>query len=347
MELRGRLDEAWRFLDHRLGLGGLRYPVPQHANSVWYTLGGLTLLLFGVLVATGIYLAQFYDPASQASGHASIRYITEEAFLGEFVRSLHYWGATAFAALVVVHTVRTFVTASFKAPREFTWLAGVALAGLAGAALFTGVALKGDPQAVDAVARRTDFVDLFGGLGFWFSADFTDNVAQTTRVHIAHVTVLPMLTAVLIAGHLLLIKRHGISPMPTGDPAAVERRRRLTGQVQFISHQRHLLRLATPLIAGLLVVSVAAPPELGPLGDDSAGAGTKPPWYFLWLYQVDQGVDRTVVVLVTMALLAFLVALPFVDRSEERDPRRRPLAMAAGGTLVLAWLGLTVAGAAR
>lgn len=48
----------WHWLDDRLGIGGLRYPVPEHANSVAYTLGGITLASFVLLVMTGIYLAQ-------------------------------------------------------------------------------------------------------------------------------------------------------------------------------------------------------------------------------------------------------------------------------------------------
>ena len=30
----------WRWIDERLGLQDLAYPVPAHANSVLYTLGG-------------------------------------------------------------------------------------------------------------------------------------------------------------------------------------------------------------------------------------------------------------------------------------------------------------------
>lgn len=56
---------AW--LDDRLGIGGLRYPVPAHANSLAYTLGGITLVSFVGLVITGIYLAQFYDPTPRPS----------------------------------------------------------------------------------------------------------------------------------------------------------------------------------------------------------------------------------------------------------------------------------------
>ena len=62
---------AWRWLDERLGIGALRYPVPAHANSLAYTLGGITMVSFVLLVVTGIYLAQFYDLTPERA-HASV-----------------------------------------------------------------------------------------------------------------------------------------------------------------------------------------------------------------------------------------------------------------------------------
>ena len=59
------------WLDDRLGIGGLRYPVPAHANSLAYTLGGITLVSFVLLVVTGIYLAQFFDPTTARATRAS------------------------------------------------------------------------------------------------------------------------------------------------------------------------------------------------------------------------------------------------------------------------------------
>lgn len=40
-----------------------------------------------------------------------------------------------------------------------------------------------------------------------------------------------------------------------------------------------------------------------------------------------------------------LLAIPFLDRSKERDPRRRKLWMALGAVVLLAWVGLTIYGA--
>jgi LPXTG-motif cell wall-anchored protein len=74
-------SRIWEWLDDRLGIGGLRYPVPKHANSLPYTLGGITLASFVGLVITGIYLAQFYDPTPERA-HASVAYITDARPLG-------------------------------------------------------------------------------------------------------------------------------------------------------------------------------------------------------------------------------------------------------------------------
>src|SRR2546428_12816025 len=51
---------AW--LDDRLGLSALRYPVPAHANTVWYALGGGTLLGIIWLTVSRAWPAQYHNP---------------------------------------------------------------------------------------------------------------------------------------------------------------------------------------------------------------------------------------------------------------------------------------------
>src|SRR3990170_5658427 len=77
----------WRWLDERLGLQDLAYPVPAHANNVLYTLGGITLLGVIVLIVTGIYLTQFYH-AHPDDARESVEYIVDTARFGDFVRNL-------------------------------------------------------------------------------------------------------------------------------------------------------------------------------------------------------------------------------------------------------------------
>ena len=49
-------------LKDRLGFEVLEYEVPEHSNSFKYSLGGMTLSAFSLLVLSGILLAQFYVP---------------------------------------------------------------------------------------------------------------------------------------------------------------------------------------------------------------------------------------------------------------------------------------------
>lgn len=270
----------WQWLDERLGIGGLRYPVPEHANSLAYTLGGITLASFVGLIVTGIYLAQFYDP-TPAQAHASVAYITDTAFAGPLIRSVHYWLATLFTITLILHMVRSFATASFKAPREFVWITGVVLFLLAAGLLFSGTVLKQDQEAVEALEHNTEIADLFGFAGFWFSADFTNNVSIVTRLYVAHVSILPMFVGIVLVVHMLLIKRHRISPLPFGSADEVQSRERSERMVTFTSHLRHIGLWSLVLLGGVLLLAGLAPAALGPAGVQGIEI-TKPPWYFLW-----------------------------------------------------------------
>ena len=334
----------WGWLDDRLGIGGLRYPVPEHANSLAYTLGGLTAASFVGLVLTGIYLAQFYDPTPDAA-HESIVYITDEAFAGALVRSLHYWLASTFVITLALHLVRTFATASFKAPRELTWISGVALFFLTAGLLFSGTVLKADQEAVEALEHNIEIADLFGFLGFWFSADFTDNISIITRLYIAHVSILPVLFAVVLAVHLLLIKRHRISPLPWGAPEQVAARERDEHAEPFTRHLAHIGKWSLVLFGVVLLASGISPAPLGPAGVEGIEI-TKPPWYFLWLYPLENWFGLDALWIVPGILAVGLVAWPFVERSPERDPRRRRLWILLGIAVFVAWTFLTIYGAA-
>ena len=333
----------WGWLDERLGLGGLRYPVPRHANSLAFTLGGITLVSFVLLVITGIYLAQFYDP-TPAKAHESVAYITDTAFAGELIRSLHYWLASIFVVTLVLHMIRTFVTGSFKAPREFIWITGVALFFLTAGLLFSGTVLKQDQEAVEALAHNNEIANLFGFLGFWFSADFTGNVSIVTRLYIAHVSILPVLVGAVLAVHMLLIKRQHMAPLPWGTPEEIAARENSEPEVTFTSHLRHIGKWALVVLGVGLLLAGLAPAALGPQGVDGIEI-TKPPWYFLWLYPWEDWIGLQALYILPGLLALGLLAIPFLDRSKERDPRRRKVWMILAVVVLAAWVGLTIYGA--
>lgn len=336
-------SRTWGWLDERLGIGGLRYPVPAHANSLAYTLGGITLVSFALLIVTGIYLAQFYDPTPE-SAHASVAYITDTAFAGSLIRSLHYWLSTAFVLTLVLHMFRTFVTASYKPPREAIWITGVVLFLLAAGLLYSGTVLKQDQEAVEALGHNTEVADIFGFAGFWFSADFTNNISIVTRLYIAHVSILPLLVGAVLAVHMLLIKRHRIAPLPWGSAEEVAARERDEPTKTFTSHLMHIGMWGLVLLGIALLLSGLRPAGLGPAGIEGIEI-TKPPWYFLWLYPWEDWIGLQALYIIPSILTVGLLALPFLDRSKERDPRRRRFWVALGIVVLLAWIGLSIYGA--
>src|ERR671924_1828799 len=108
------------WVDERTSLsGGLRWvlfrKVPRGTNW-FYTLGSATLFAFLSQATTGVFLAMYYDP-SVTHAYESARHITNEVFLGEFVRGMHRWGSTVMVVLVFLHMGRTFFFGAYKYPR--------------------------------------------------------------------------------------------------------------------------------------------------------------------------------------------------------------------------------------
>ena len=96
---------AW--LDDRLRLGpvkeSLRHKtVPVHRWGVIYYLGGMTLFLLLVQLATGILLMLYYRP-SEDEAYASVEFIMTSVNFGWLVRSIHSWSANLMIFFAVVH----------------------------------------------------------------------------------------------------------------------------------------------------------------------------------------------------------------------------------------------------
>lgn len=320
-------------LDERLGLKALQYPVPEHANKLAYSLGGVTLITFILMVATGIFLTQYYNPAP-AEAHASVRNIITGVTLGDFIRGFHYWGAMAMIVLIGLHLLRVFVSGSFKRPREANWIFGVVLAGITAALFFTGTVLKWDQESIEALGHNIEIGKRLGRFGFWFSPSF-GGIPLLTRLYVVHIAVLPFLLTLVLAVHLLLVKRHGMAPSPFRKGPEPEPTR------PFSSHLLELGSLALVLIGVLAILAVFLPPPHGPAPVQGIEV-TKPPWPMLWVYPIEDWLGVSGILWATLAIFAALLIVPFVDRSSERSPRRRLPIIIAGAVVVITIIALIV-----
>lgn len=337
----GRTRRVIDVIDERLGIKALEYPVPEHANNLAWSLGGVTAAAFALLIVTGVLLVQFYDPTPEAANQSVRDMVTDVWGMG-FVRALHFWAAQAMYVTAALHLLRVFFTGSYKRPREGNWLVGVAMFGLVILGVFTGTVLKWDQEGFEALGHNLEIGKLLGGVGIWFSPEFADRVPILVRLYGAHVVIIPGLILMLVILHGLLVKRHQISPHPSlptdasGDQAPAEE-----PTEPFTHHLRRIGAFGLALAGVLGILAVLVPPAVGPAPVEGLEI-TKPPWSFWWMFTLENWVGLSGIIYGGGALFLLLTILPFVDRNPNRLWRRRPVAMALCLLVLLTLAALTV-----
>jgi quinol-cytochrome oxidoreductase complex cytochrome b subunit len=182
-----------------------------------YTLGSATLFVAVNQIVTGILLTVYYVPTPDHA-YNSVQFITTEVSAGWLIRGLHHWGASAMVILTVLHMLRVIFTGSYKFPREVTWVTGVLLLLIVLGFGFTGYLLPWDQKAFWATTVGTRIAAVAPGVGPLILRALRggDDLSAVTlaRFYGAHVWMLPAALLALIAGHLYLIIRLGISAAP-------------------------------------------------------------------------------------------------------------------------------------
>ena len=337
--VKGLVRRALDVVDDRLGVKSLQYPVPERANTLGWSLGGLTAATLFVLIATGIVLTQFYNPTPEAA-NASVREIVTGLWAGQFVRGVHFWAAQAMYVLTVLHLLRVFLTGSYKRPREANWLIGVSMFALVIGAIFTGTVIKWDQEGFEALTHNLEIGRILGGAGFWFSGKFAEGLPLLVRLYVAHVVILPGLLLGLFALHALLIKRHAISPKASAaDPTGVDLASEEKGP--FTHHLRRIGAFALVLLSFLGALAVLLPPGVGPTPVEGIEV-TRPLWMFWWYLPMESRWGAKAILWASGALFILLALVPFIDRTDNRWWRRRPVAMAAMAVVLGGLIALTV-----
>lgn len=323
-------------IDHALRKAG-RYRLPSYVG--WrHAFGGITWLLFIVLIITGVLLSFYYRPSPQEA-YPSIQYIVSEAPMGWLVRDLHVWSANLIIIALLAHMARVFFAAAYKPPRETNWVIGLLLLFVVLAFATTGYLLPWDQWAYWTMTEVLDTVARAPLLGFGVDllrGDVIVSGATLGRFFALHVIVLPWVAFALVVFHFMLSRRHGLAPPPglARDNAGI------------VFFPNHLLR---SFIVGILVLAIvfsAAALFPRPVGDP-ADPFSLP----------EQLVSSSVVVDVSLALIRYLgvwgfslftllgvvlALLPLFDRRPEQRIRQRPVALALGivffGGFFILWL---------
>lgn len=329
----------WQALDERLGISALKYDVPEHAQGIWYSLGGVSLVGFVVLVLSGIWLSQFYDPMPEHV-RASMQSILREAPGGFFMRNLHYWAANVVMVTVLLHMLRVLFTGGFKRPREANWLVGVGLLAVTVGFVFTGTVLKWDQEAIEALEHNVEAAQLLGGIGTFFSPQFAERIPLLTRVFTAHVSVLPALLVLLLTAHFLLIKLYGLAPNAFAHREATTRKTSSEPtHATFLQHMGVVGAYALVGLGVLVFLSVTLPAQLGPAPVEGVEI-TRPWWPFLSLFALENWIGLRGLVWASAALFIALALVPLLDRSPYLHPSRRIAFLIVYALLALAMVAL-------
>lgn len=182
-----------------------------------YTLGSASLFVAVNQIITGILLTIYYVPTPDQA-YATVQYITTQIPAGWLIRGLHHWGASAMVVLTVLHMLRVIVYGSYKFPREVTWFSGVFLLLVVLGFGFTGYLLPWDQKAFWATTVGTRIAGVAPGVGHWIlllmrgGEDLTG--VTLARFYGAHVWALPLALIFLLALHIYLIIKIGISAPP-------------------------------------------------------------------------------------------------------------------------------------
>ena len=208
------------WLDHRLNWRSVWAAIflrKVPAVNWWYTLGSATLFTAVNQMVTGILLTIYYVP-SPDQAYDSVQYITTQVPAGWFIRGLHHWGASAMVILSVLHMLRVIFYGAYKYPREITWFTGVGLLIVVIGFGFTGYLLPWDQKAYWATTIGTRIAEVTPFIGPWLLRILRGGpeLSGVTLVRFfgAHVWFLPAALILLLAIHLYLVVRIGISEIP-------------------------------------------------------------------------------------------------------------------------------------
>jgi quinol-cytochrome oxidoreductase complex cytochrome b subunit len=316
-------------------------PVPGHLRRWWFALGGTAAFLFGVQILTGILLLFYYVP-EPGRAYDSVHRISHEVPLGWWIRSLHKWAASGMIIAVCLHTLRVFFTASYRRPRELTWVIGCFLlfatlgAGLSGYSLvyeqlsYWGATVTANlagalPVVGAALARLIRGGDELGP-------------ATLTRFFVVHAAILPVVIAGLVALHVVFIRLHGVSEMRFADDPPQPPTYPLIPD-----HVLTELSILLTLLTLLNVLAVLNPAGLGePANPQVTPEHIRPEWYFYFAFRWLKLTSLRVGVLSIFLAALIMIFWPAVDAGLRRLAPRRDLSAGFGAAAVLVVVVLTV-----
>lgn len=277
----------------------LNHIFPTHWS---FFLGEVAMYSFIVLVASGIFLTLYYVPSQHqfvyhgfykpldgqvmSEAYASVLDESLVVRFGLAARQVHHWSAEVFIAAICVHCCRIFFTSAYRRPRKANWMIGVTMLLLAVFDGYFGYSMTNDVLAGTGVRIGYGMVESIPFIGsylatWFFRGQYPGDYMY--RFFVLHVYYIPVLIALLLAVHLLLIFRqehtqwagtHRNEKNVVGDPLMPMFAVKTTG-------------LFLVVAGGLVILGGAAQVdpvwEIGPYVASHVSYAAQPDWYLTWV----------------------------------------------------------------
>jgi quinol-cytochrome oxidoreductase complex cytochrome b subunit len=356
---------TYRWVDERMGISDLTHQLLYEATprrGAWtYSLGSATLIIIVLQIVTGMFLLWTYVP-STTEAWESLNFIEHHDEFAALVRGMHLWGAYVLLIIIGLHMIRTFVSGSYKKPRELNWIVGVVLFLLVLGLGITGAMLPWDQAAYWTAMVVTHVVDYIPFIGSWVQQILRGGPQMgpetLTRFFAIHIWLLPALLVPLIFLHLVLLRRHGehgswVNYEGVETETEEVRSARMAGAEypypalpsdpgyavpvdidDFFPSQVFkdaVVSFALVVIIFVMAVVVGAPLERA-ANPAALNYVPTPEWFFLPLDQLLVQFPQAWMIPVGVFIIpgigtTLLMLVPFLDRSPEREPWRRPEVM--------------------
>ena len=301
MILRRLLDWA----DSRTGVAGTtrRYVDKIFPNQWSFLLGEVTLYSFIILVATGTWLAFFFQPSTaetiydgsyaplqgvaMSKAYASALDLSFDVRAGLVMRQMHHWAALLFVAAMTAHLARVFFTGAFRRPRELNWIIGVVLLILAIVNGFAGYSMLDDQLSGTGLRIAYSVVLSIPLAGTWmaslfFGGDFPGDQI-ISRLFVIHVYLVPIVIGILLSGHLALVVAHKHTHF-AGDGATEDN---VVGErlwPTYAAKAGGLFFVVAAVVALLAGIAQINPIWVyGPFRPANVSTLSQPDWYMGWL----------------------------------------------------------------
>ena len=302
------------------------YPTPINVNYFW-SFGSTAGVCLVIQLLTGIFLAMHYTPHIDYAFN-SVEHIMRDVNNGWLIRYLHANGASMFFIVVYCHIFRGLYFGSYIKPRESLWCSGVVIFLLMMGTGFMGYVLPWGQMSfwgATVITNLASAIPLVGpSIVEWLWGGFSVDNATLNRFFSLHY-LFPFIIVGLALVHLALLHESG-SNNPLG----------ITKGSSVISFYPYLyvkdLFAFLILIFSFSLLIFYFPNFLGhtdnyiPANPLVTPPHIVPEWYFLPFYAILRSIpDKLGGVLAMLAAILVLLLLPFINFSNIRSNKFRPL----------------------